>query len=368
MSSGKIIVVGAGIIGLSCAYELLRRGEHVEIVDPQLGRGATHAAAGMLAAVSETQFGETQHSPQLLAAAQLWPHFAQELEGKSGMDISFAKTGTLLIGVTHSDRAEVDRLADLHRGLGFEVREVDRSVLTAIEPALSPKISRGYLVDSDHQVNGRSVVKALAHLLEDQGAIITQASIRNVAERSDGVRLIDSNEMAHDADHVVIAVGAYLREIEGIANGSIPKVRGVKGEILRLRDGFHSLKHVLRTHVNGHQVYLVPRPDGELVVGATSLESRDDSTVRAGAIFDLLSDARNVFPGIDELNFIEASTGLRPARSTGAPFIAQTQSRVTIVGGHNRNGILLAPLTARVVASIVRGEDDSAIALFEVVT
>ena len=367
MSKQHVVVIGAGIIGLSCAYELSSLGADITVLDPSPGMGATRAAAGMLAAVSETHFAETDHSPQLLAAANAWPDFAASIEQASGLDLSFTKSGTLLLGVTQSDRSEIDRLARLHASLGLEVREVDRGELRTLEPALSPRISRAYFVPTDHQVDGRAVFQALRSILEQRGVRFVSRCAQEISHSGHQIHILDSEGTRHICDRVVVAAGAHINAIAGLDRDLTPAVRAVKGEIIRLHDPDHHLSRVIRAVVNGRCVYVVPRPNGELVIGATSLESSDGTTVRAGAVFELLSDARSVYPGVDELSFVEASTGLRPARDTGAPFIAFQGDDVVIVGGHYRNGILLAPLTASVVSGLIIEGSHPLADLFEVI-
>jgi glycine oxidase len=366
MTKHRIVIVGAGIVGLTCAYELSGMDFDVTVIDPAPGMGATRAAAGMLAAVSETHFGETDHAPQLLAAAHAWPAFAADIEQISGRSVSFFQSGTLLLGITQSDRNEIDRLARLHASLGLDAREIQREELHHLEPSLSPRITRAYLVDSDHQVDGRAVVEALQTILEQRGVAFVSNSVQEIVRKGAEVHVVGDDHAVYSCDRVVVAAGAHINAIAGLTINRIPSVRAVKGEIIRLHDEERRLNRVLRAVVNGRSVYLVPRPNGELVIGATSLETPDGVTVRSGAIYELLSDARTVYPGIDELAFKEASTGLRPARDTGSPFIAFDGEEVVVVGGHYRNGILLAPLTASVVGGLLAHDSRPQAELFEV--
>ncbi len=366
MTTPRIIIVGAGIIGLSCAYELSSLGAQVTLFDPRPAQGATNAAAGMLGAVSEIHFGETDHTPLLLAAAAAWPAFARNLEEISGQNISFSQSGTLLCGVTQSDRAEIDRLAALHVSLGLDSRDVDRNDLGGLEPSLSPRITRAHFVSGDHHVDGRAVASAMACVLRSRGVSVVTNRVIAVEVASSNSSVTDDMGTRYEADHVVVAAGSLTNSITGLEQARVPMIRPVKGEILRLFDAHRSLRHVIRAIVSGRSVYLVPRPNGEVVIGATSLESADGETVRAGGVFELLSDARSVFPGLDELAFVEANTGLRPARESGSPFITRYDGQVTVLGGHYRNGILLAPITASVAAGLVLHGSHSQEHLFEV--
>ena len=162
-------------------------------------------------------------------------------------------------------------------------------------------------------------------------------------------------------DHVVLAAGTGLPAIGGLAGSGLPELRPVKGHILRLRTppGRRAgtallLARTVRGLVHGRSVYLVPRRDGSVVVGATVEERGDDTTVLAGAVHELLCDARAIVPGLDELELAEAAAGLRPATPDNTPRIGWTgMEGVVVAAGHYRNGILLAPLTAAAVVDLL---------------
>ncbi|TQS43630.1 glycine oxidase ThiO [Cryptosporangium phraense] len=330
----RVLVVGAGVIGLSSAWALTRAGAAVTVVDPDPERGASPIAAGMLAPIAEAHPTE----PALLAAGrravEAWPDFASALAA-TGVDPGYRTTGTLVVGYTASDLAALDDLAARLAGLGVDVERLTGTACRRAEPALAPGVRGGLDVPTDHSVDNRALLRALRTAL---GAA--------------GVEMIA--EAPAEADVTVIAAGAWTPELEPSLDGL---VRPVRGEIVRLRAGRRTpvLSRTVRALVDGRGVYLVPRATGELVVGATQDEVGFDRTVTAGGVHRLLTDARRVLPAVDEYALVETSAGLRPVSADGAPIVGAVGPGRVVATGHGRNGILFAPLTATLVADLVTG-------------
>ncbi len=320
-----VAVVGAGVIGLSVAWRCRLRGLTVRVFDPDAGRGASWAAAGMLAPVAETTFGEPEVAELLAESARLWPGFARDLAAQTGRDIGYRTEGTLVVALTADDLAEARRLWAYQRDL----QPLTGSVLRDREPGLSPRVRGGALAPTDHQVDPRRTVAAL------------RAAVGVVHP----VRVTDLSGL--DARTVVVAAGCGTAALTGLP------VRPVKGQILRLRGG-SPVRHVIRGYADGRQVYLVPRADGEVLVGATS-EERTDGAVTAGAVLDLLRAAVDLVPELQEYELFEAVAGHRPATPDNAPLIGRLRDNVVVAGGHYRHGVVLAPVTAELVADIVAG-------------
>jgi glycine oxidase len=355
----RVHVVGGGVIGLSCAWQLSRNGYEVTVVAPQPGGdGASWVAAGMLAPVTEAQFGESVLTTLLLAGAARWPSFAADVEASSGHVIGYDTTGTLTVALDASDRAALDDLLAYQHALGLAAHRRSATACRALVPALSTVIRGGVEVPGDHQVDNRALLGALVEACRRAGTAFDEGSVRAVHEGPELV-LADGRRLA--TDHVVLAAGVGLGAIAGLAGAGLPVVRPVKGHILRLRhrspDGPRLLDRTVRGLVRGHSVYVVPRRDGSVVVGATVEERGADLSVQAGAVHELLCDARAMVPGLDELELLEATTGLRPATPDNVPFVGPCAvAGVVVATGHYRNGILLAPLTADAVAAAVAGE------------
>jgi glycine oxidase len=351
-------VVGGGVIGLACAWELSRNGHHVTIVAPAPGRdGASWVAAGMLAPVTEARFGESAMTTLLREGARLWPDFVTTLEAAAGSTVGYDTTGTVTVAVDASDRASLDDLLAYQHSLGLTAERRSASECRALVPALSPSLRGGIEVPGDHAVDNRALLRALVAACRANGVAFTEGT---VAALEPGLALVLADGRRVGADRVVLAAGTGLPGIGGLEDARLPPVRAVKGHILRLgpppgtSTAAPLLQRTVRALVHGRSVYLVPRRDGSLVVGATVEERGFDTAVQAGAVHELFCDARAVVPGIDELELLEAAAGLRPATPDNAPRIGWTGlDDVAVATGHYRNGIVLAPLTARAVVDLV---------------
>lgn len=354
-----VIFVGGGVIGLSGAWLAARAGVQVTVVDPAPGHGASWAAAGMLAPVTEATFGEEALQRLLTAAADRWPAFAAALGEAAGSDVGFRPCGTVAVALDPSDRAVIDQLLTYQQSLGLDARRLSGSDCRRLVPALAPGIRGGAEMPGDHQVDNRRLVAALLRACEEAGVTLVADRVVEVLTGPDGargVRLAQGGELA--AGTVVACAGAWTGDIAGIPPGTLPPVRPVKGHILRLRGPADRplLERTVRGLVHGRHCYLVPRADGRLVVGATSEERGFDTSVQAGAVHALLDDARSLVPGIDELELVECLAGLRPGSPDNAPFVGWTSvPRLAVAAGHFRNGILLTPLTAEALAALLTG-------------
>jgi glycine oxidase len=352
-----MFVVGGGVIGLACAWELARDGHEVVLVAPGAAPardGASWVAAGMLAPVTEAQFGEAALTALLVEGAGRWPAFAAALEGATGHDIGYDTSGTLAVGLNASDRASLDDLLAHQHALGLAAHRRSASECRRLVPALSPALRGGIEVPGDHQVDNRALLHTLAAACRRAGVTFVEG---RVAALEDGPVLVLADGRRLGPGPVVLAAGTGTRAIDGLAGAGLPPIRPVKGHILRLGPPDRAVPRLTRTVrglVHGRSVYLVPRRDGSVVVGATVEERGGDAAVRAGAVHELLCDARAVVPALDELELLEASTGLRPATPDNVPFIGPTGlDGVVAAVGHYRNGVLLAPLTATAVADHV---------------
>jgi glycine oxidase len=374
--AARVLVVGGGVIGLSCAWRLAEAGHEVTLVAPEPGRdGASWVAAGMLAPVTEVQFGEAPLTELLLEGAAAWKEFATSLETASGQRVGYDESGTLTVALDASDRAALDQLLSYQHSLGCTAHRRTASECRALVPALTPTLRGGIEVPGDHHVDNRALLGALVQACRGNGVRFVPQTVEVVtagsaAQAGPGVQLCDGSRLG--ADLILLAAGTGTPHIGGLDAAGLPEIRPVKGHILRLgpadgrglADG-HGLAdgrgpadppllpRTVRALVHGRSIYLVPRPDRSVVVGATMEERGNDLTVRAGAVHDLLSDARAVVPGIDELELLEARTGLRPATPDNTPVVGWTElPRVAVACGHFRNGMLLAPLTAATVVEL----------------
>ena len=359
-SAGRpdVVVVGAGLIGLASAWRLAQAGLRVTVCDPAPGRRTSAVAAGMLAPVTEVEYGEEALLALNLASAAAWPGFAAEVEEASGLPAGLHASGTLSVAYDVDDVAVLARLASYQRRLGLEVAELTGRETRKREPMLAVGVAGGLWVPGDHSVDNRKTVAALLVAVEKAGAEIVRqrvGRIRVEGERAAGVVLEDGTRI--DAGVTVVAAGPWSAQLDGVPDDLVVPVRPVKGEIVRLRvpEAYRPvLSHTVRATARGFAVYLVPRPDGELVVGATSTELGFDTRVLAGGVFSLLRDARTVLPVTDELELVETVAGLRPATPDNAPVLGPSGlDGLVWATGHYRNGVLLTPVTADVIAQVV---------------
>jgi glycine oxidase len=285
----------------------------------------------MLAPAGEAGFGQEALTRLLVDSAARWPDFAAELERETGINVGYDAVGTISVALTADDLAEARRMWDYRRAQGLGVTPMLPSALRELEPALSPRLRGGALAPEDRQVDPRRAVTALRAAL---GPAVVPGWIGpgSVEERARRV--------------VVIAAGIGTAALTGLP------VRPVKGLVLRLRGAPGLLRHVVNGWADGRHVYLVPRADGEVVVGATQ-EERGDFTVTAGQVLELLRAATDLVPDLAECELAETVVRHRPATPDNAPLLGVHTDGVIVAAGHHRNGVLLAPVTADLIAELV---------------
>jgi glycine oxidase len=356
--SGQVVVVGGGVVGLAIGWRAASAGLSVTVVDPHPGQGASWAAAGMLAPVSEVQYGEDALLGLTLASVERYPSFVAELEEATDLDVGYRPCGTLAVAFDGDDSAVLDELYTLQRRLGLKSERMTGRQCRRLEPSIAPGVRAGLLVHGDHQVDNRRLVEALRRAALRSGVTVLEkraAAALTDGGRVRGVEMADGSRL--EAETLVLAAGCWSAQIGGLPQEAVPPVRPVKGQILRLR-GPHDpglLSRTLRCLVTGSHVYLVPRADGEVVVGATTEEMGFDATVTAGGVRQLLHDAWQVVPGIAELELVECRGGLRPGSPDNAPLIgvAPGIEGLVVATGHYRNGILLTPVTADAITELL---------------
>ncbi|MFF7471596.1 glycine oxidase ThiO [Streptomyces sp. NPDC008092] len=358
--TSDVLVIGGGIIGLVTAWRAAQRGLDVAVVDPAPGGGAAQVAAGMLAAVTELHYGEQTLLGLNLASARRYPAFAAELTELTGHDLGYRRCGTLAVALDADDRAHLRELHALQQQSGLESEWLSGRECRRLEPMLAPGVRGGLRVDGDHQIDPRRLAAALVAACERAGV----AFHRDWAERLEvergraaGVRTRTGDTLG--AGQVVLAGGSLSGRLAGVPDDVLPPVRPVKGQVLRLTVPARYapfLSRTVRAVVRGGNVYLVPRENGELVVGATSEELGWDTTVTAGGVYELLRDAHELVPGITELPLTETLAGLRPGSPDNAPLLGPTRlDGLLLATGHYRNGVLLTPVTGDVMAELLAG-------------
>jgi glycine oxidase len=346
----RVFIAGGGVIGLSVAWRAAQRGFEVTVADPAPGAGASHAAAGMLTPVSEAAFTEKELFALGAASLERYPDFAAELTAATGLPTGFQATGTLQVGYDRDDLAVIDELRVLQDSLGVPGQRLTGRECRRLEPMLDPSVRGGLLVAADGSVDPRKLTRALLAAAQAAGVRVIRQPVTRIEGRT--ARLGDGTVI--EADWVVLAAGWSSGLIDGLPPEAVPPIRPVKGQIVRLRAPGDFLNRSVRGVVRGSSVYLVPRPDGELVVGATQEELGTDTRVTAGGLWELLRDARTLVPGITELEFTEAVARLRPGTPDNGPVLGPCAADgLVLATGHFRHGVLLAPVTADVITDFL---------------
>ena len=336
------VVVGAGIIGLACAWRARQRGLSVLAIDGEgAGSGSSRVAAGMLAPVTEAEFGEQELLRLNLESFRLWDAFAEELGG----ELYHRRSGALVVAADRDDAEELHRLHEFQRSLGLDAEWLTPSECRRLEPALSPRVGGGILAPHEQSVDPVAVVAALRGTGTE---LIEGDPVVQVDEQ--GVRLRSGQTVG--ADQVVIAAGCWSGSgIDGLPE--LP-VLPVKGQILALRRPPERplAEHLIRTP----RCYVVERGDGRVVLGGTVEERGFDTAVTVDGVYRLLEAAWEVLPDVSELEFDGVQAGLRPGTPDNCPIIGRADTPGVIwATGHYRNGVLLTPITAEAVAELLTG-------------
>jgi glycine oxidase len=347
----KVVVVGAGVAGLSIGWRLAqRRVETVVLERAQPGRGATWASAGMIAA-PHSAVDKTDSEAQLADhGAQLWPSFAAEIEEVSGRKIAYAENGGLVLAHTPSERDDLERMADSGAGQ-LLVPEAAR----AHEPRLAPDALAGLWNPKQAKVDNRALGRALAAAFARSGGHLqlNEAAVRFEIrdEKISGVR---TPFALHTADVFVLAAGAWSAQIEGLVSEARPPVVPVKGEMLALQPPPGEPLPV--PSIGGGEIYLISQRQ-RLLVGATVERTGFDSRLNAKSAEWLLDQAHMLMPCLRDWPIVEHWAGLRPGSPDDLPIVGETsQPGLFVASGQYRNGILYAPAIAEAVANLLLGK------------
>jgi glycine oxidase len=360
--TADVLVIGGGVIGLSIAWRAARQGMSVVVADPRPGAGATHAAAGMLTPIAEAAYAEREIFALGQESLRRYPDFVSELEEATGLSAGFRQAGTLQVAYDADDLELLGETRILQESFGVHLQQLTARECREAEPMLHPSVRGGLLAPGDGSVDPRQLAVALLRAAQGAGARLIRspaAEVCSAGGRATGGRLADGSAIT--AGWTVLAAGWQSAALPGLPPGTAPPVRPVKGQILRLRTSAADeasglppglLRRTVRGVVRGSSVYLVPRDSGELVVGATQEELGADTRVTAGGVWELLRDARNLVPGVTELEVADVVAGLRPGTPDNAPVLGPCAlAGLVLATGHFRAGVLLAPVTADTVTA-----------------
>ena len=349
----QVGVIGGGVAGLSVAFRLARHGHEVAIYDPHPAMGSSWAAAGMLAPASEANFSEIALLRLMQHSNELWPEFAAEIEKVSGIMVDLRSDGTIIIGYEPNDGRDLERMAEFQRELGIEVTRLTRSQLKELEPEIGGPFPFAAMIDSDIQLDNRSLMNSLIRANESLGVSIFRKAVTSLKNDDSGnyaMILDDNSEVRYEI--VIVAPGAYLSDISGLPDVVTKSIKPVKGQILRVKaTSPRLLRHVIRSKTFGKTLYMVPRNNGEIVIGATQEEVGFDTTAKVRPIAEMLTNAALLLPGIGEADFSEHIVRFRPGSFDNSPIVGRWEdSNLFLCLGHFRHGILLSAAISKYLA------------------
>jgi glycine oxidase len=343
----KVIIVGAGSAGLGIGWRLAQAGATVTVIDrAQPGRGATWAAAGMIAVAGETGGSGDAEAELSRQSSMLWPEFAKELEEASGTKVDYAQSGALMVQLRGEDSSWLPA--------GELVEAVDAAAVSRIEPTLTGEWERVLWAPREAQVDNRALGIALARAFASAGGeLVLNETVVRFQIRSERVVSAETPFRRYEADAFIIAAGAWSGLIDGLPSAVRPPVKPLKGEMIAL-EGAAFPSHVIR----GSNVYLVPRGD-RLFVGATVEDCGFDTQVTREAAKTLFERARQLVPGLVRAEIVEHWAGLRPGTPDGLPILGQTAiAGLYAASGQFRNGILFAPAISDMLCGLLLGREE----------
>jgi len=353
MKAIEILIVGGGIIGCATAYALAKRGASVTVLEQsEPGAGASSAAAGVIGAQTDA----TQDNPLLrltLTSMERYPAFVEEIHAATGIDVQYRRTGVLHVAISEEELGELKQAAKWQAEAGVTVEVVDAARVRELEQAIGQAVAGGLYFPKKCRMDPPTLVQAVKIAAERKGARFRNgAAVRRVVEierRARGVELHTGEIL--DANHVILTAGSWSSLIGGALRAGV--VEPVRGQIVELSVPAPLFQRPLI----GKQAYLSPRDDGRVLVGSTWERVGFRAGVTARAVRDMLDGALALCPDLADATVRRTWSGFRPASKTGAPLIGSTSIEgLFIATGHGSDGMVLAPLTADIVAALVAGE------------
>jgi glycine oxidase len=359
-TSNDVIVIGAGVIGCAIASDLTRRGARVTVVDGRgVAGGATQASAGILSPYIEGH-GSAGLLELGVRSLGMYDEFVRTVVSESGVAVPYGRIGTLEVATAEDGVAALQAAAARHRARGLRAHLLDPAGAKAAEPLLGDGVAAGLLVEEHAYVAPGALSEALSAAASRRGASFVKSDVRTIAPDGSNVR-VDLGDRTLHAQTVVLAAGSWSGNLGVDGLPGLP-VRPVRGQLLYLSWSGPALGHITW----GARCYLVPWPDGTVLLGATVEDAGFDERATVAGVRDLLDAACELVPQTWQSGFRSARVGLRPASPDDMPIVGRSEKVPGLVyaTGHFRNGILLAPLTGHVVASLIaEGADDPSLRL-----
>ena len=349
------LIIGGGVIGLGIAWRLAQAGEPVLLLDKgEAGHEASWAAAGMLAPISEIHFQEDQNLQLGLESLERYPAFVHDLEAAAGMPVGYRKEGGLAISLQADETAELKHLFEYQQNLALDVEWLGGDEVQRRVPALSHNVVAGVYCPVEHQVDNRLLGQALKKALVAAGGELREHTpVEAVHLREDGPPEVVAGGQTLRREKLLLAAGAWSGMLPGLDGALRPWVRPVKGQMLSIQAPPGMLAPNLRTP----DIYIAPRADGRLIVGATVEEMGFDTSQTVGGVYELLRGVWRAIPGAYEMPLLESWCGFRPGSRDNAPILGETEiPGFYIATGHYRNGILNTPVTAHHMSRLLLGE------------
>jgi glycine oxidase len=352
----EVLIIGGGVIGLSIAREIWKQGaRRITVIERgEIGKESSYAAGGMLAPHAETDkiddfFYFCRES------LGLYSRFAAELLDETGIDIELDQEGTLYLAFNEDDVREIRHRFEWQQNAGLKVERLSPTEIHKLEPFCSPDVLEGLFFPNDWQVENRKLLHALQKFCElNQIKVRENTEITNLLLENGRVCGAAAGRDRFLAEKVILATGAWTSLIK--ADGfSLPKVIPIRGQMI----GFQTAKRLFSKVIYSPRGYLIPRRDGRILAGATSEDAGFDKSVTDLAGEILRENALEIAPSLVNLEISESWTGLRPFAPDGLPIVGEIRENLLIAAAHYRNGILLAPATAEILAQKVVNNSDS---------
>jgi len=351
----RVVIVGGGVVGCAVALRLSKAGAQCSVVerrDP--GAEASSAAAGILGPQAEAE-GPGPFLSLCLRSRLLYPRFVEEVEALSGLHVGFRPSGVLHVAFTEASRERLRARVQTQRAEGLSAELLGREAVLGLEPALNPAVLGAAHFPDDGSVDNRLLMRALSMAAARAGVHFRSGHVRGLLEVNGRAAGVDVDGEHLPADAVVVAAGAWTGLVPG--SGLSPRqVRPARGQMVMLRSRVPRLQRV----VFSDRGYLVPRADGHLLAGSTLEFQGFDKEVTAAGLQAILALLLELAPSLGELPVVESWAGLRPYTEDRLPVLGRGPLPGSfLASGHFRNGILLAPVTAELLAQAVLGQPPS---------
>ena len=353
-TTADIVIIGGGVIGLTIARALAQRGvrELMLIERGRLGAEASWAAGGILAPQVEVDH-QDDFFQLACASRDLYPEFAESLKEETGVDVELDTTGTLCLGFTEKDEAELRRRYEWQQGEGLEIEWLNGDEARGLEPCVSAEVRCALRFPRDFQIENRRLISALVRANEEMGVqFVTGTSVNSIRIRHGRVCGVETSNGFVDAPVVVVAAGAWASLIRS-PDAKLPAlaIEPVRGQMLC----FAAHPQIARHVIYSSRGYLVPRRDGRVLAGSTAEHVGFDKRVTDEGMNAIKSMALEIAPGLADLPVIDSWAGFRPRAQDGLPVLGSCQEigGLFYATGHYRNGILLAPITGKVIADAI---------------